>query len=149
MATSSARRFRAIGIDLEVRLSDYGSYLKRIYTDRDFDMCCTGFSNIYDPSVGVQRVYWSKNIVKGVPFSNTSYYRNPKVDALLEAAAIELDPAKRRAEFLEFQHIVMQELPDINIGVPRWVTIYNKRAQGHSITADGIEGNLANAYIVS
>ena len=52
--------------------------LKRIYTDRDFDMCCTGFSNIYDPSVGVQRVYWSKNIIKGVPFSNTSYYRNPE-----------------------------------------------------------------------
>jgi hypothetical protein len=24
-------------------------YLKRIYTDRDFDMCCTGFNNIYDP----------------------------------------------------------------------------------------------------
>jgi peptide/nickel transport system substrate-binding protein len=41
----------------------------------------------------------------------------------------------------------MHELPDINIGVPRWVTIHNKRVQGHSITADGIEGNLAYAYI--
>jgi peptide/nickel transport system substrate-binding protein len=138
-----------VGIDLELRLSDYGSYLKRIYTDRDFDMCCTGFSNIYDPTVGVQRVYWSKNIIKGVPFSNTSYYRSARVDELLETAAIEPDPAKRRAEFLEFQRIVMRDAPDINIGVPRWVTIYNKRAQGHSITADGIEGNLAHAYIVS
>jgi peptide/nickel transport system substrate-binding protein len=138
-----------VGIVLEVRLSDAGSYIKRIYTDRDFDMCCTPFSNIYDPSVGVQRVYWSKNIIKGVPFSNTSYYRNPRVDELLEAAAIEIDPAKRRAEFLEFQHIVMQDAPDINIGVPRWVTIYNKRVQGHSVTADGIEGSLAHAYIVS
>jgi peptide/nickel transport system substrate-binding protein len=138
-----------VGIALEVRLSDIGSYIKRIYTDRDFDVCCTGFSNIYDPSVGVQRVYWSKNIVKGVPYSNTSYYRNARVDELLEAAAIETDPAKRRAEFLEFQHIVMHDAPDINIGVPRWVTIYNKRVQGHSITADGLEGNLAHAYIVS
>jgi peptide/nickel transport system substrate-binding protein len=136
-----------VGIDLVVRLSDYGSYLKRVYTDREFDMCCTGFSNIYDPTVGVQRVYWSKNIVKGVPFSNTSYYRNARVDALLEAAAIEPDPAKRRAQFLEFQQIVMRDVPDVNIGVPRWVTIYNKRVQGHSITADGIEGNLAHAFI--
>jgi len=141
--------FARVGIDLTIRLSDYGSYLKRIYTDREFDMCCTGFSNIYDPSVGVQRVYWSKNIVKGVPFSNTSYYRNARVDALLEAAAVELDPQKRRAEFLEFQHIVMNDVPDVNIGVPRWVTIYNKRAQGHSITADGIEGNLAYAFIAT
>jgi peptide/nickel transport system substrate-binding protein len=138
-----------VGIALEVRVADFGSYIKRIYTERDFDMCCTGFSNIYDPSVGVQRVYWSKNIIKGVPYSNTSYYRNPKVDALLEAAAIEPDPAKRRSEFLEFQQIVMHDLPDINIGVPRWVTIYNKRVQGHSITADGIEGNLAHAYIAA
>jgi peptide/nickel transport system substrate-binding protein len=137
-----------VGIALEVRLSDIGSYIKRIYTDRDFDMCCTGFSNIYDPSVGVQRVYWSKNIVKGVPYSNTSYYRNPRVDELLEAAAIETDPAKRRAEFCEFQRIVLHDAPDIDIGVPRWVTIYNKRVQGHSITADGVEGNLAHAYIV-
>jgi peptide/nickel transport system substrate-binding protein len=68
---------------------------------------------------------------------------------LLEAAAIELDPAKRRAEYMEFQHIVMRNLPDINIGVPRWVTIYNPQDQGHSRTADGIEGNLASAYIAS
>jgi peptide/nickel transport system substrate-binding protein len=138
-----------VGIALEVRVSDFGSYIKRVYTDRDFDLCCTGFSNIYDPSVGVQRVYWSKNIIKGVPFSNTSYYRNARVDELLEAAAIEPDPTKRKAEFQEFQDIVMHDLPDINIGVPRWVTIFNKRVQGHSVTADGLEGNLAYAYIAS
>jgi peptide/nickel transport system substrate-binding protein len=138
-----------VGVVLDVRLSDAGTYYKRVYTDRDFDMCCTPFSNIYDPSVGVQRVYWSKNIIKGVPFSNTSYYRSARVDELLEVAAIETDPEKRHAEFLEFQQIVMREAPDINIGVPRWVTIYNKRVQGHSVTADGIEGNLAYANIMS
>ena len=138
-----------VGIAVEVRANDFGSYIKRIYTDREFDMCCTGFSNLFDPSVGVARVYWSKNIIKGVPFSNTSYYRNPKVDALLEAAAIEPDPTKRVAEWMEFQQIVMHDAPDINIGVPRWITIYNRRVQGHSITADGIEGNLAYAYVAS
>lgn len=136
-----------IGIGIEVRASDIGSYLKRVYTDRDFDICCTSFSNLFDPTVGVQRIYWSKNIVKGVPFGNTSYYRNERVDALLEAAAIEPDPAKRKAEFKEFQQIVMHDAPDINVGVPRWYTIHNKRALGHSVTADGIEGNFAFAYV--
>ncbi len=136
-----------VGIAVEVRASDIGGYLKRIYTDRDFDMCCSSFSNLYDPTVGVQRLYWSKNIAKGVPFSNTTYYRNPKVDALLEAAAIEPDRARRRAQFLEMQQIVMRDAPDVNIGVPRWYTIHNKRARGHSMTADGIEGNLAHAWI--
>ena len=67
----------------------------------------------------------------------------------MEAAAIEPDPTKRVAEWMEFQQIVMHDAPDINIGVPRWITIYNRRVQGHSITADGIEGNLAYAYVAS
>lgn len=138
-----------IGIGVEVRASDIGGYLKRIYTDRDFDMCCTTFSNLFDPTVGVQRLYWSKNIVKGVPFSNTTYYRNARVDALLEAAAVEGDPVKRKAEFAEFQKIVMADAPDINVGVPRWYTIHNKRALGHSVAADGIEGSFAYAYVAS
>ena len=87
-----------IGIAIEVRASDFGTYTKRVYTDRDWDITCTSFSNLFDPSVGVTRIYWSKNIVKGVPFSNTSYYRNPEVDALLEQAAIEPDPEKRIQE---------------------------------------------------
>ena len=138
-----------VGITVEVRASDVGSYLKRAYTDRDWEMSCTGYSNLFDPTVGVQRMYWSKNIIKGVPFSNTAYYRNPRVDELLEQAAIETDPVKRRAEFVEFQEIIRRDAPDITFGVPHWLTIHNKRVLGHSITADGIEGNLAHAYIAS
>jgi len=136
-----------IGIAVEIRTPDVGTYIKRMYTDRDFDFACNTYSNLYDPSVGVQRLYWSKNILKGVPYSNGTYYRNDKVDRLLEAAAVENDPARRKEMFLEFQKIVMADLPNINIGVPRWYTIHTRRALGHSVTADGLEGNLAHAYV--
>lgn len=136
-----------IGIAVEVRTSDFASYSRRVYTDRDFDFCCTTLSNLFDPTVGVQRLYWSKNIVKGVPFSNGTQYRNARVDELLEGAATELDPVRRKVMFKEFQEIVMREVPDINVGVPRWYTIHSPRALGHSITADGIEGNFAHAYM--
>ena len=63
-----------------------------------------------DPTVGCSRLYWSKNYQEGVPFSNGSNYSNPKVDALLEGAAVEIDPAKRKAMFFEFQKIVAQEI---------------------------------------
>jgi len=138
-----------IGIAVEIRTPDVGTYIKRVYTDRDFDFACNTYSNLYDPTVGVQRLYWSKNIIKGVPYSNGTYYRNPKVDQLLEAAATENDPARRKELFLEFQKIVMADLPNINIGVPRWYTIHTKRALGHSVTADGLEGNLAYAYVTA
>lgn len=136
-----------IGIDVEVRTTDTSTFIKQIYTDRNFEVTSSTFSNLFDPTVGVQRLYWSKNFKPGVPYSNTSGYSNQKCDDLLEAAAVELDPAKRKALFAEFQTLIMTDVPDINIGVPVWLTIHTKRALGHSITADGIEGNLAYAYV--
>ncbi len=138
-----------IGVAAEIRTADFGSYAKRVYTDREFDLTTSNMSNLFDPTVGVQRLYWSKNYVRGVPFSNATHYNNPRVDELLEAAAIEFDPVKRRAQFKEFQEIVMREIPDVNIGVPRWNTVHNKRALGHSITADGVEGSFSHAYVTS
>jgi peptide/nickel transport system substrate-binding protein len=68
-----------IGITVEIRAQDLSAFSKRIYTDREFDFTYNGHSNLFDPTVGVQRIYWSKNFKKGVPFSNASNYNNPKV----------------------------------------------------------------------
>jgi len=95
----------------------------------------------------VQRVYWSKNFRKGVPFSNASDYHNPEVDRLLEAAQVENDPQKRVEEFKAFQKIVEQELPDINLISPQFITIYNRKVHDHSVTADGVEGNLSQVWL--
>ena len=87
-----------IGIAVEVRAADPSAFVKRVYTDREFDFTYNGHSNLFDPTVGVQRIYWSKNFKKGVPFSNGSHYDNPKVDALLEGAAVENDPVEAQAD---------------------------------------------------
>jgi peptide/nickel transport system substrate-binding protein len=138
-----------IGVEAKVRSQDFSAYIKRIYTDRDFDFSYNGMSNLFDPTVGVQRLYWSKNFKPGVPFSNGSGYSNPEVDRLLEAAAVEIDPAKRLEDFDRFQRIVAQEIPDIGIVAPQEVTIYDKRVLNHTVTADGISGNLADVYLDS
>jgi len=138
-----------IGIQVEVRAQDLPAFAKRIYTDRDFDFTYNGHSNLFDPTVGVQRVYWSKNFKKGVPFSNGSNYNNPKVDALLEGAAIEIDPAKRRQMFIDFQKIVAEELPDVSLYSPLYLTIKNKRVHEDSMTADGVESNMAQVWLDS
>jgi peptide/nickel transport system substrate-binding protein len=104
-------------------------------------------NNMFDPTVGVQRVFWSKNFRKGVPFSNGSHYQNLEVDRLLEAAAVEPDPDKRFRYFQDFQRIVAMELPDLTILAPDQITICNKRVVDHTISADGICGNLAKVHI--
>ncbi|OZI38629.1 ABC transporter substrate-binding protein [Bordetella genomosp. 10] len=136
-----------VGIAVTVRAQDPAGFIKRIYTDRDFSFTTNGASNLFDPTVGVQRLYWSKNFIKGVPFSNGTHYNNPQVDRLLEDAAVENDPAKRVQLFKEFQQIVAREIPDLNLYQPEFITIANQRVHDHSLTADGVESNLADVYL--
>lgn len=139
----------AVGVEVTVRSQDFATYTKRIYTDRDFDFAFQGFSNLFDPTVGVQRLYWSKNFKPGVPFSNGSHYSNPKIDELFEAAAVELDDAKRVEQWKQIQAIIVEDLPDIGISSQPEITIYNKRVADHTVGAEGNAGSLANAYIVA
>ena len=138
-----------VGIDAKVRSQDFATYTKRIYTDRDFDFAFEGMSNLFDPTVGVQRLYWSKNFKPGVPFSNGAAYSNPKVDELLEAAAIEVDPAKRVEQWREIQQILVDDVPAIDIVSQPELTIYNKRISDHTVGGEGIAGSLAFAYVAA
>lgn len=141
--------FQNIGIETTVRAQDFPTYVKRIFTDRDFSFHVTGMSNLFDPTVGVQRIYWSKNFRPGVPFSNASKYNNPQVDKLLEDASVEVDEAKRREMFVEMQKITAIEIPNINLVTIKENTVSNKRVRAHSVTADGLNGNLSDVFIAS
>jgi peptide/nickel transport system substrate-binding protein len=140
------QNFKAVGIDLEIRAQDTPTFLRRVYTDNDFDMTSNTLSALPDPTLGVQRVYWSKNIVKGVPFSNGSGYNNPEMDRVLEAAQSERDPAKRRELFVTMQKIAQTDLPVLDLFVMKFVTVYNKKLKNHTLQADGYT-NFADAYL--
>jgi peptide/nickel transport system substrate-binding protein len=137
----------AIGIRALVRSQDFPAYIKRVYTDRDFQFAVSRMNNMFDPSVGVQRVFWSKNFKRGVPFSNGSHYDSREADAALERAAVETDPTLRREYFFRFQKIVVEDLPDVALLVPAQITIAGKRVMDHTLTADGAAANLAETHL--
>jgi peptide/nickel transport system substrate-binding protein len=144
-----AQALARIGIAVTVREQSFPSYVKRIYTDRDFDFAVSRANNMFDPTVGVQRLFWSKNFKRGVPFSNGSHYDSPEADALLEAAAMEVDPVRRRERFAAFQNLIARDLPDLTLLAPRQFTIFNPRVVDHTITADGINGNFADVLVTA
>jgi len=102
---------------------------------------------MFDPTVGLQRVFWSKSFNPQVPWSNASRYHNPAVDQLLEAAAVEPDPTRRAELFQQFQAIVIREIPSIALVQSQSVTVYNKRVAGFNDTAAGVRGNLADVHL--
>lgn len=138
---------RQIGITMNIRTADVGGFAKRVYTDRDFDMTVISGSAGIDPTIGVHRFYWSKNIRDGVPYSNGSGYSNPAVDALLEAAAVEIDPEARRQQYAEFQRLVMADVPTLPLVASRRGTIANIEVKDHTLRAIGLFGTLADVWL--
>ena len=117
---------KKVGIDVEVRASaDFPTWAKRMGT-MDFDMSWDTVFNWGDPVIGVHRTYDSTNIAKGV-WSNTQGYANERVDELMAMAAVEGDPAKRKALYDEFQAIIADELPVYHTNTLPYHTVYNSK----------------------
>ena len=136
-----------VGIEVELRSQDLPSFFRRVYTDYDFDTTSLYYGAFADPTQGLQRLYWSKSIQKGVVYTNATDYRSPEMDRIIENAQNETDPAKRKALYLEMQRLAMTDLPVIPLMETRFATISSSRLKNHTISADGvIGGNFADAY---
>jgi peptide/nickel transport system substrate-binding protein len=138
---------KQVGIQVTVRSSDFAGWVKRVYTDRDFQMTVNLLTGGSDPTIGTQRSFWSKSFKIGVGFANGSHYMNPGMDKLLEAGASEVDAAKRKQDYLEFQRLAMTDLPVLPLVAVDSVTVANKKVHNHSIDAHGTFGNFADVYL--
>src|SRR6185437_8852539 len=142
-------QFRQIGVQMNIVTSDMGAFVKRVYTDRQFDLNMIIGTSGADPVIGVHRFYLSTAFKPGVAFGNVSGFKNAEVDALLEAAEVELDAAKRRDQYKKFQQIIMTDLPSLPIIACNRLTVSNKRVRDHTVGADGAIGSMAEAWLQS
>jgi len=136
-----------VGIDVTLRYEDVPTWLKRVFTDYEYDITSTFYYNLADPVMGVHRQYHSSMIRKGTVFVNGSGYANPAVDKLLDAATVETDAAKRAAQYSEFQKIVAEDVPLIFMTEMEFVTVYNKKVKGAFDDAFGVYSNFAGVWM--
>lgn len=120
-------QLKKVGINVTVRASpDFPTWARRI-SNYDYEMSMDLVFNWGDPVIGVARTYVSSNIVKGVIWSNTAQYDNPKVDTLLHEAGQEMNTDKRKTLYDEFQMIVGHDLPIYWINAVPYHTVFDKR----------------------
>ncbi|HEY0209906.1 ABC transporter substrate-binding protein [Acerihabitans sp.] len=136
-----------IGIELTVRNQDLATFIKRIYSDYDFDIETGRWVPMMDPQIGGLRHYWSKNIAQGTPWSNASNYTNPKMDQIIERLQVESDPDKRAGEFHEFQRLAQTDLPVIPLVEQQNFTVYSTRLKGVSTAPDGALSSLKDVSL--
>jgi peptide/nickel transport system substrate-binding protein len=138
-----------IGIGVDLKTVDAAAYLRNIWNENAYQTTFYGIFNTTDPSIGVQRLYWSRNIKKGVPYSNGSGYSSPEMDRILEAAQVENDPGKRGELFAQMQRLAMTDLPIIPIVNENFVTLYNKRVRNIENDPEGTYGTFSNIMLAS
>jgi peptide/nickel transport system substrate-binding protein len=123
-------QLKKIGIDVVLKPSpDFPTWMRRV-SSLEFDATLDVVFNWGDPVIGVHRTYQSANIRKGVIWSNTQSYSNPRVDALMAQAAVEMDPARRKSLYQEFQRIVVDDAPIIFLTGLASYAIVDKRVSG-------------------
>jgi len=135
-----------IGITAQVRTQDFGSYIKRVYTDRQFDLAYAWLITGPDPS-GIQSYYWSKNFKKGIPFSNASSIQDAALDKLFEQGAVEPDENRRIELYKQAQRRIAEQLPSLEIVAFDLYTVYNRRVHDAVVDASGLESTLAGAWL--
>lgn len=133
-----------IGVKLLIRSQDFPEYVNRVYTRRDFDTTLITATAGPDPVMGTQRFYHSSNFKPGIAFSNGARYANPRVDELLDLGQREIDPAKRKAWYAEFQQIALTDLPKIPIVSPTVVVVTQKQLKDFFNSSEALYGNFAD-----
>ncbi|MBF0527268.1 MAG: ABC transporter substrate-binding protein [Deltaproteobacteria bacterium] len=121
---------RKIGVELIIsKFKGYAQWADKISNGR-FDLNLDVVFNWGDPMIGVHRTYDCDNIKKGLIYSNNQGYCNPEVNRLMEAAGSEMNFAKRKALYAEFQRLVVRDLPIYYLFRIPHRTIYHKELAG-------------------
>ncbi|MEC5386425.1 ABC transporter substrate-binding protein [Uliginosibacterium sp. H3] len=141
------QNLKKIGIDLKPISNDPPAYLKKVFTDYDYDINIQGYSVLFDPEMGLTRLLWSKGASKGVPYVNAGGYNNPAMDKVVEGYQRETDPAKRVKLFHELQRIELADLPLLPIMDAPFFTLYNKRVHGLDFNPDGARSSFRDVWL--
>jgi peptide/nickel transport system substrate-binding protein len=136
-----------VGIKASLRYEDVATWLKRVYTDYDFQLTSNFLFNLPDPVLGVHREYHSSMIRKGTVFVNASGWSSPRTDELMDLATVESDPKKRAEEYHEFQKLVVDAAPLVWTHELTFPTVLNKSYKDLITTPLGIYGNFSRAYL--
>jgi peptide/nickel transport system substrate-binding protein len=139
LAAVLQQQMRAAGIALNIRSAEFGTFYSDV-TRGVFQMYILKWvGSNEDPDV-YRYMYSSQSFPpKG---ANRGHYVNPRIDALLAKAATEAGPPKevealRRAEYVEVQKILADEVPSIPLWYPDNDVVHSRRLENVVSQGDG------------
>ncbi len=132
------------GIALTLRSSEFGTFYSDVTAGRFEMYALRWIGSNEDPDI-FRYAYGSDRFPpKG---GNRGHYANPQVDTLLAAAASTTDEPTRRADYVQVQQILAQQLPGIPLWYPNNEVVHTTRIAGIVPRVDGSFGFLRDASV--
>jgi len=137
------RRFREVGIDVQLRIIEWATFLKEFINPGNFDATILGWSGGPEPD---QFEIWHSSKT-GPRELNFIGYKNPEVDMLLEKGRRIFDQDKRKLIYDRFQQILAEDQPYTFLFVGEALPAVASRFYGIEPTAAGIRYNFTQWYV--
>ncbi len=138
-----------VGIDVTLRSEDTATWLRRVYTNYEYDINEPFLSQGVDPVYGLNKQYLTSQIRKGVTFVNDSFYSNPELDRMLVEAAREPDHAKRSAMYKKAQQVLVEDSPLIWLIDVQYVSVFNRKLRDHTTGPLGTQQAFERAWMAT
>lgn len=127
--------WEAVGVDVELDVMDWNSYLTQTYVNRDYQATVCWWRT--PPSPDVSPYYHSSATPEG---NNWPNYVSAELDALLEAELAATSFEEKREIAIQIQEYVARELPYLYLYYPELTVVRTENLQGM------IEHNLPAAF---
>lgn len=127
-STFMQQSLQEIGIDVEIVRYDAAGFLSNVYKDWNFDLATGWHQYRGDPAVSTT-VWYRSGSPKGAPWTNQFGWESAEIDSLIDAAAFEIDPVKRRELYADFVTQVNTELPLWMAIEQQFISVTNKSLQ--------------------
>jgi len=119
------QEFKEVGIDLDVRRFEWGTFFDDI-TKGNFQVYCLTWVGVTDPNI-YHYIFHSSNIPPNG--ANRGHYKNPDMDRLLEKGRSTLDEGKRKDIYLEVQEILARDMPYVSLWYEKNLIVRKKRVK--------------------
>ena len=138
------QQLAAAGIALTLRSSEFGTFYSDVTAGRFQMYALRWIGSNEDPDIFRYAFGSDRMPPKG---GNRGHYANPRLDALLTAAANTTDQPQRLASYLAAQRILAAELPAIPLWYPNNEVVHTTRIQGITPRPDGSFAFLREAWL--
>ncbi len=136
-----------VGIKVTLRYEDVPTWLRRVYTNYDFQLTNNWIQTLADPVIGMHRLYHSNSIKPGTVFVNDSRWNTKETDELMNKAAVEVDAKKRAALYHDLQKRIVEASPLVFVHELNFVTVYNKKVNNFPLSPLGLYSSFDQVWL--